>query len=256
MSVIGINIDVPCAFGMRWLKANRFGRSRGTKSRLSASLTACRYNSFGAFSSASWLCFFGRTSRCGSAKTPSSLVQNSSTLWFASGEGYVRPVNDPILSPLVESPSSSRNGHSSVARPEIPVAAATRIASSSNASGTGSLSDLKPSGPVSSAPSAKRRERRVKIDSSTGNARACASAPGCTVGRGTSLRRRSGVTFADLNFGVALPAALTRGLATAGFAFGATFVATFGATFGAALATRFFGFSMAAMLAPSQTILR
>jgi hypothetical protein len=158
-----------------------------------------------------------------------------------------RPVNEPILSPLVESPSSSRNGHSSVAMPEIPVAAATRIASSSYARGIGSLSDLKASGPVSSAPSAKRRERRVKIDSSTGKARAWASAPGCTVGRGTSLRRRSFVILAALYFGTTFAAA-----ALAGAALGFATAAAFGlaAAAGLALAVVLLGFSTAAMVAP------
>ena len=65
----------------------------------------------------------------------------------------------------------------------MPVAAATRIASSSKASGTGSLSERYASGPVSSAPRAKRRARRVKIASSAGNEEAASSASGRTDGR-------------------------------------------------------------------------
>ena len=85
---------------------------------------------------------------------------------------------------------SGRNGHSSRTTPVMPVAAATRIASSSTASGTGSLRDRKASGPVSVAPSAKRRARRVKIASSAGNAKAASSASGRTPGRGRRALRR------------------------------------------------------------------
>src|SRR5439155_21944148 len=103
--------------------------------------------------------------------------------WIAGGLGKLRPVKEASLSAPVGSPSAVVKGHSSRTTPVTPVAAATRIASSSYARGTGSCSERKASGPVSVAPSAKRRARRVKIASSAGNANAASSAPGRTTGR-------------------------------------------------------------------------
>ena len=107
---------------------------------------------------------------------------------MASGLGKLRPVNEASLSAPVGSPSAVVKGHSSRTTPVMPVAAATRIASSSYASGMGSCSERKASGPVSVAPSAKRRARRVKIASSAGNENAPSSASGRTAGAASSLQ--------------------------------------------------------------------
>src|SRR5439155_15908068 len=115
--------------------------------------------------------------------------------WIASGLGKLRPVNEASLSAPVGPPSSVVKGHSSRTTPVTPVAAATRIASSSYASGTGSFSERKASGPVSVAPSAKRRARRVKIASSAGKADAASSAPGRIEGRARFVVATMGSTL-------------------------------------------------------------